>query len=288
MEREAESGGGAPATQGEAEAAEGSALCRTGDTGGGEHYTGGGRGAEAAEGSAHCRTGEGDIGGGGHHIGGGGGDIGGGEVIPEGEGAGLRSKTKKKAALTESPLRAAGGREQTHLRHLAEANPSARFLAKLSARFSAAFSSELRRSSRISRRVQALAHALRPSLHASRSAAPAPGEQSSGKKRSTGHTHTYTHTDREQHPRHQHTHTTRTTPQTPKRTPPPNTSQRSKVNAHLIHMQAAHTRARTHAHVCTHTRTRTHSAPLLARLQFCSPRAWRAESRSGHRGDLCR
>ena len=78
LEREAESGGGAPATQGEAEAAEGSALCRTGDTGGGEHYTGGGRGAEAAEGSAHCRTGEGDIGGGGHHIGGGGGDIGGG------------------------------------------------------------------------------------------------------------------------------------------------------------------------------------------------------------------
>jgi len=36
--------------------------------------------------------------------------------------------------------------------------------------------------------------------------------------------HTHTHTDREQHPRHRHTrtHTTRTTPQTPKRTPPTN------------------------------------------------------------------
>ena len=34
--------------------------------------------------------------------------------------------------------------------------------------------------------------------------------------------HTHAHTDREQHPRHTHTHTTRTTPQTPKRTPPTN------------------------------------------------------------------
>jgi len=43
------------------------------------------------------------------------------------------------------------------------------------------------------------------------------------------HTHTHTHTDREHHPRHRHTHTARTTPHTPKRTPPTNTEQRSKV-----------------------------------------------------------
>ena len=57
-------------------------------------------------------------------------------------------------------------------------------------------------------------------------------------QRSTGHTHTdreqhprsciqinrsHTQTEREQHPRYRHTHTTRTTPQTPKRTPPTNT-----------------------------------------------------------------
>jgi len=41
-------------------------------------------------------------------------------------------------------------------------------------------------------------------------------------------THTHTHRQRTT-PRHRHTHTTRTTPQTPKRTPPTNTSQRSKV-----------------------------------------------------------
>ena len=43
------------------------------------------------------------------------------------------------------------------------------------------------------------------------------------KKINMSHTHT------EQDPRHRHTHTTRTTPHTPKRTPPTNTSQRSKV-----------------------------------------------------------
>ena len=41
--------------------------------------------------------------------------------------------------------------------------------------------------------------------------------------RSHTHTHTHTHTDGERHLRHRHTHTTRTTPQTPKRTPPTNT-----------------------------------------------------------------
>ena len=45
------------------------------------------------------------------------------------------------------------------------------------------------------------------------------------------HTHTHTHTERERTtpPTPTHTHTTRTTPQPPKRTPPTNTKQRSKV-----------------------------------------------------------
>jgi len=43
-----------------------------------------------------------------------------------------------------------------------------------------------------------------------------------GIRKKINRSQTHTHTDREQYPRHRHTHTTRTTPQTPKRTPPTN------------------------------------------------------------------